>query len=108
MAAPPAGWTITPLGVDPEANTVQFAVKIDPSIETDFAFGCRICGRSLKNDEVEFCDTVMGTVHCDCHDLKCRKCSWLLCTPERCNDIDECDECGAPRCRRHAIPCSCA
>lgn len=77
-----------------------------PRIGTQFPHGCGFCARRLGSDAVEFCDTVMRTVHSDCHEDECGGCAWLLCTEDRCDHRDECDSCYQTVCKRHGVTCS--
>jgi hypothetical protein len=75
---------------------------------TAFPYGCRYCARSTSRDSVEFCDTVMGVVHADCHEDECGGCAAMLCTEDRCDHREECDGCYNMVCRRHGVSdCAC-
>lgn len=80
-----------------------------PSLErmrqegASFPYGCRWCARTLSYDAVEHCEELGGAVHADCHSERCMNpaCAYLTCTEERCDDREECGNCGAAICEQH-------
>lgn len=109
MTVPPA-FTVQTRTADPDSNTVTINAVVETAtvLGTDWPYGCRWCGRSTKNDAVEICEQLQGVVHSDCHEDECGACAHLLCTEERCDFRDECDDCCEAVCHRHGVTeCSC-
>lgn len=92
----PAAW-------HPKAHGVMPQLEPKPSPGAEFPFGCRWCARTLSYDTVEHCEELGGTVHAECHSLRCMNpaCAYLTCTPERCDTLTECGNCGEPLCDQH-------
>ena len=97
---PPAWQPAVQLDNGVPAPRAVLETKFQP-VGTQFPYGCRYCARSTSRDSVEFCDTVMGVVHADCHEDECGGCAWLLCNEDRCDERDECEHCWKTVCKRH-------
>ena len=106
MAVPPA-WTApqTDGSADASSVAVQVRLETDRVEGTDWPYGCRWCGASNNRDTVEYCEALEGVVHVECHDSRCssRACAEILCSVERCDFRDECEDCGEAVCRRHTV-----